>query len=85
MEQLLNYYLNNMLMSASVGGYETQLSLRSTFNFGIICSAIIGYVMYAHLPRKLDREQHFSKLHMQPFILIGWFITSVRCQSRGTL
>ena len=37
MEQLLNYYWNNMLMSISVGGYETQLSLRSTFNFGI-CS-----------------------------------------------
>ena len=37
MEQLLNYYWNNMLMSTSVGGYETQLSLRSTFNFGI-CS-----------------------------------------------
>ena len=42
MEQLLNYYLNNMLMSASVGRYETQLSLRSTFNFGI---AILGYVL----------------------------------------
>ena len=44
MEQLLNYYLNNMLMSTSVGGYETQLSLRSTFNFGI-CSCILGYVL----------------------------------------
>ena len=71
-----------MLMSTSVGGYETQLSLRSTFNFGI-CSRI--RVVYAHLPWKVDKEQHFGKLHMQPFILIGWCITSVHCQSRGTL
>ena len=31
MEQLLNYYLNNMLMSASVRRYETQLIVTTQY------------------------------------------------------
>ena len=79
MEQLLNYYLNNMLMSTSVRRYETLLHTLVYYAVANI------HVVYTHQLLQIESNIYTSELHMQPFILIEWCITSVHCQSRGTL
>ena len=58
MEKLLNYYLNNMLMSTSVRRYETLLHTLVYYAVANI------HVVYTHQLLQIESNIYTSELHM---------------------